>query len=916
MFFRIAYFLTKISQGTYMSYARTMKKKLPSGLVIAISAALLYGCDNSSSSHTPDDNTHVQSSYLEKYRPQLQYTAAKNWQNDPNGLVYYDGEYHLFYQYNPNGNGWGDMSWGHAVSTDLVHWEELPVALAVEKDADGKTTEMFFSGSAVVDIDNTSGLGQPGKPAMIAMYTSYYPSTVTLANGKTIEEGTQAQSIAYSLDKGRTWRLYANNPVLPLPPAGYEEQFREFRDPKMFWYEPEKKWVMVAVLATEHKAVLYSSKNLLEWQFMSEFGPANATAGVWECPDLFELPVDGDPANTKWVMIINLNPGGPVGGSGSQYFIGNFDGTTFEADNDNVFDNTPVQGTLVENFEGDYNSVAWTATGDLVDRYLSRGDNPGQSGVSLYQGEQLLNTFVDSDAATGTVTSPPFRITDNYINLMVGGGNHPHNPESTLNSELPVGDLLFAGADFEGEENVTYSQLGWTAEGDFINQPVATGTIRDQQPVSGFLGSHLVNSFFGQLINKEGGDSAVGTLTSPAFTIEKPYINFLIGGGNNPYGKSDATAVVLVINGEVVRSATGNNSENLNWANWDVAEYQGQQARIAIIDENTGGWGHILADHFIASDLPAKPISSETTVNLLVNDKIIYSETGSNSEALDWRSWNVASLKGENAQIQVIDNNTGGWGHILVDHILLSDHPKQTANWADFGSDFYAAVSWNGVPDGKRYWIGWLSNWDYAGSVPSSPWRGGQTLVRELKLQTVGEQIKLTQAPVESMTNLRGKPLYHLKEETVLETGDNLLADANVHGQVYEIEAQLKPENATEVGFKLRKGEQGEETLVGYDALAGEVYLDRTKSGESAFSSGFAARHSAPLPLSEDGTLKLRIIVDTSSVTVFSGKGDVVLTDLIFPDPSSTGIEVYSQGSSSTISAMTIWPLKSIWADK
>ncbi len=220
---------------------------------------------------------------------------------------------------------------------------------------------------------------------------------------------------------------------------------------------------------------------------------------------------------------------------------------------------------------------------------------------------------------------------------------------------------------------MTYSQLGWTAEGDFTNQQVATGTIGDQQQVTGFLGSHLVNSFFGKLINKEGGDSAIGTLTSPAFTLEKPYINFLIGGGNNPYGKSGATAVVLLVNGEVTRSATGNGSEALNWVNWDVAEYQGQQARIAIIDDNSGGWGHILADHFIASDLPAKPISSETTVNLLVNDKIIYSATGSNSEALDWRSWNVASLKGENAQIQVIDNNTGSWGHILVDQILLSD---------------------------------------------------------------------------------------------------------------------------------------------------------------------------------------------------------------------------------------------------
>lgn len=265
---------------------------------------------------------------------------------------------------------------------------------------------MYFSGSAVVDTHNTSGFGEPGKPAMVAMFTNYYPSTTTLANDKAIEAGTQAQSIAYSLDKGRTWKLYANNPVRPLPPAGYEDQFKEFRDPKVFWYEPEMKWVMVAVLATQHKAVLYSSPNLRDWTFMSEFGPANASAGVWECPDLFELPVDGHPENKKWVLIINLNPGGPVGGSGSQYFVGNFNGTTFEADQTSLFGSEPPAGTAIENFEGNYSSVGWTATGDLVGAYLSPGNNSGQAGVSLFQGAQLLNTLVSGDGATGIVISP------------------------------------------------------------------------------------------------------------------------------------------------------------------------------------------------------------------------------------------------------------------------------------------------------------------------------------------------------------------------------------------------------------------------------------------------------------------------------------------------------------------------------
>lgn len=269
----------------------------------------------------------------EPYRPQLSFSPQRNWMNDPNGLVYLDGEYHLFYQYNPNQNTWGDMSWGHAVSTDLLHWTELPLALPVEKDAAGKITQMFFSGSAVVDHANTSGFGQPGKPAMVAIYTAMFPQARTL-NGKLVRAGTQAQSIAYSLDRGRTWTQYAGNPVIPAPPARYAAEYREFRDPKMFWYEPGHKWVLATVAAQRHKALFYSSRDLVHWEWTGEFGPAGAASGVWECPDLVELPVDGDPARRKWVLIISLNPGGPAGGSGMQYFVGDFDGKTFIRDHD------------------------------------------------------------------------------------------------------------------------------------------------------------------------------------------------------------------------------------------------------------------------------------------------------------------------------------------------------------------------------------------------------------------------------------------------------------------------------------------------------------------------------------------------------------------------------------------------------
>ena len=244
--------------------------------------------------------------YDERYRPQYHFTPAVNWMNDPNGMVYYDGEYHLFYQHNPFGNTWGHMSWGHAVSPDLVHWQHLPVAIP---EADGV---MAFSGSAVVDWKNTSGFGQGGKPPLVAIFTG-------------AREKVQAQYVAYSNDRGRTWTRFGGNPVLDIGSA-------EFRDPKVFWHAATRRWVMVTVLATEHRVRLYGSPDLKRWTALSDFGPAAATGGVWECPDLFELPVDGNPRNTRWVLIVNINPGGIAGGSAGQYFVGRFDSARFVAD--------------------------------------------------------------------------------------------------------------------------------------------------------------------------------------------------------------------------------------------------------------------------------------------------------------------------------------------------------------------------------------------------------------------------------------------------------------------------------------------------------------------------------------------------------------------------------------------------------
>ncbi len=251
--------------------------------------------------------------YDQPFRPQYHFSPREHWTNDPNGLVYFEGEYHLFFQYNPFGDEWGHMSWGHAVSTDLLHWRELPVALREENGV------MIFTGSTVVDEHNSSGFCTRGKHCLVAIYTGHTPESGS-------NRALQTQNIAYSNDRGRTWTKYSGNPVLNL-------NMSDFRDPKVFWYEQGGHWVMVVSLPNEHKVQLYSSADLKHWNKMSEFGPAGATAGQWECPELFELPLEGHPSQKRWVMKIGVNPGARLGGSGEQYFIGKFDGTRFTNDN-------------------------------------------------------------------------------------------------------------------------------------------------------------------------------------------------------------------------------------------------------------------------------------------------------------------------------------------------------------------------------------------------------------------------------------------------------------------------------------------------------------------------------------------------------------------------------------------------------
>lgn len=252
---------------------------------------------------------------LLKYRPHLHFAPQKNWMNDPNGLVFFEGEYHLFYQYHPNDSVWGPMHWGHAVSKDLIDWVELDIALYPDE------LGMIFSGSAVVDWENTSGFFTE-QPGLVAIFTHHL-------DGEGDRNPKQTQSLAYSHDRGRTWTKYKGNPILS------SENKVDFRDPKVFWYKKTKKWMMI--LATGQTITFYSSTNLINWEFESEFGSdVGLHNGVWECPDLFQLKVNGS-NEKKWVLLVSVgdNPEFETG-SQTQYFIGTFDGRTFKAESDTI----------------------------------------------------------------------------------------------------------------------------------------------------------------------------------------------------------------------------------------------------------------------------------------------------------------------------------------------------------------------------------------------------------------------------------------------------------------------------------------------------------------------------------------------------------------------------------------------------
>ncbi|MEH7252503.1 glycoside hydrolase family 32 protein [Neobacillus niacini] len=477
--------------------------------------------------------------YKEKHRPQFHFTPKEKWMNDPNGMVYFNEEYHLFYQYHPYGTTWGPMHWGHAVSRDMIHWEHLPIALYPDE------LGAIFSGSAVVDWNNTTGFFDQGQQGLVAIYTSAgtYPDS---------ERPLQQQSLAYSKDSGRTWIKYEGNPVLS------DIDITDFRDPKVFWHEETNKWVMV--LATGQTITIYTSLNLKEWEFASEFGhAAGSHDGVWECPDLFNLPVDG--REDKWVLIVSIGDNGQsVEGSRTQYFIGHFDGTTF-----------------------------------------------------------------------------------------------------------------------------------------------------------------------------------------------------------------------------------------------------------------------------------------------------------------------------------------------------VNDHDDATILWLDYGRDNYAGVSWSDIQDGRRIYLGWMSNWRYANQVPTEAWRSAMTIPRELSLASTEDGIRLFQKPVAEISTIRKEMKIYTEEAGNIPLSSSLM----------EINIEFEKESSNQFGFVIKHSEE-EKTVIGYDVLEEKLFVDRTLSGDSSFSTSFPAIQEAPLKLDQQ-RLKLQAFLDTSSIEVFAKNGEVAITNLLFPSEGSKELLFFSNEGTTKVLNLTLTELDSIW---
>lgn len=316
---------------------------------------LVFSCKKNSKVSEHEITALIENSVEETlYRPNFHFTPKANWMNDPNGMFYLNGKYHLYFQYYPDGNVWGPMHWGHAISENLITWEEQPIALYPDD------LGLIFSGSAVVDKDNISGFGKDGVSPIVAIYTYH-----NMEGEKAGEIDFQTQGIAFSLDEGMTWIKYDKNPIISNP------GIKDFRDPKVIWDNSNDKWIMS--LAAGNKLMFYSSLNLKDWKFESEFGEnIGAHGGIWECPDLFPIKIEGSD-KTNWVLLVSINPGAPNGGSATQYFIGDFDGSTFTLDKDFSNQLSNQNALWLDYGRDNYAGVTWSNIAETDGRKLFIG---------------------------------------------------------------------------------------------------------------------------------------------------------------------------------------------------------------------------------------------------------------------------------------------------------------------------------------------------------------------------------------------------------------------------------------------------------------------------------------------------------------------------------------------------------------
>ena len=611
-----------------MRCARVLSRRFGSAVATAavVAVAVLAGGAGSAAAATS-------SSYQEPFRPQFHFTPAKNWMNDPNGLVYYKGEYHLFFQYNPFGTHWGHMSWGHAVSRDLVHWH---AAAGGDPGAGRRAGVLGQRGRRQ---------GQHERLRDARRTRRWWRSTPRRSPARRRSRWPTAPTAAAP-------SRYAGNPVLDIGSG-------EFRDPKVFWYAPAHEWMMVVSKAVERKIAIYSSPNLKEWTHLSDFGPANATGGVWECPDLFPLAVDGNRRKTKWVMIVNLNPGGIAGGSAAQYFVGDFDGKRFTAENAKPY--TPPAGDVFADFEGaDYGS--WTTTGTAFGSGPAHGTLPGQQTVSRLPGQRagqqlprLRQLAGDADVAA---------VHDRPRLRKLPGRRRRARARSGGRRRLTAGRRRCSPT------SRVPTTAGWTASGDFAGTAPHRGGDRPDRRAER---RHVLRQPQRRRPN-------TGSIVSPEFTIDRHFLDFEIAGGNHPSraARPDGGRTSSSTARSCARRRETTPGHSTGWPGTSrSSRASGRISRSSTRRPAAGG----TCSPTTSCSPTSRPRSAldETAVNLLVDGQVVRSTAGKESEALDWTSWDVSDLRGKDAQIQIVDRNSGGWGHILADQFMFADAPAQSA---------------------------------------------------------------------------------------------------------------------------------------------------------------------------------------------------------------------------------------------